>query len=58
MTAAKKQQTLNNTVMARPDKCMVFLGQTLSGHHHDYLMLQQEFPPEVDWCTAINVRVD
>src|SRR5262249_40978783 len=58
MTAEKKQHPLKNTVMARPDKFIVFLGRTLSGHNHDYLMLKPEFPPEVDWLTAINVRVD
>ena len=54
----KKRQTLKNTVMAQPDKFMVFLGRTFRGHHHDYLMLQQEFPPELDWFAAMNVRVD
>ena len=44
--------------MALPTKFIVFLGRTFSGHHHDYLMLKQEFPPEVDWFTDINVRVD
>src|SRR6266478_6928026 len=44
--------------MSRPDKVIVFLGRTLSGHHHDYTMLKQEFPPEVDWFTDLNVRVD
>jgi len=44
--------------MSLPDKCIVFLGRTLSGHHHDYSMLKQEFPPELDWFTDINVRVD
>ena len=58
MTAEKQQHTLKNTVMARPDTFMVFLGRTLSGHIHDSLMLQQAFPPEVDWCTDINGRVD
>src|SRR6266446_8364033 len=57
MTAEKKQHTLNNTVMSLPDKCLVFLGRTLSGHNHDDTMLQQEFPPEVDWCTDMHVRV-
>jgi len=56
--AEKKQHPLKNTVMSLPDKFMVFLGRTLSGHHHDYLMLKQEFPPELDWCTDLNVRVD
>jgi hypothetical protein len=54
----KKQHTLKNTVMSLPDKLIVFLGRTFSGHHHDYSMLKQEFPPEVDWFTDINVRVD
>ena len=49
---------LKNTVMALPDKFIVFLGRTFSGHNHDYLMLKQEFPPEFDWFTDINVRVD
>jgi hypothetical protein len=37
---------------------MVFLGRTLSGHHHDYSLLKQELPPDSDWFTDINVRVD
>ena len=44
--------------MSRPDKVIVFLGRTLSGHNHDYTMLKQEFPPELDWFVDINVRVD
>ena len=58
MTVGKKQHTLKNTVMALPTKVIVFLGRTLRGHHHDDLMLQQELPPELDWFTDINVRVD
>jgi len=49
---------LKNTVMSLPDKFMVFLGRTLSGHNHDDSMLKQEFPPELDWCTNIHVHVD
>jgi len=44
--------------MSLPDKFMVFLGRTFSGHHHDYSMLKQECPPAVDWFTDIHVRVD
>ena len=44
--------------MALPDKVIVFLGRTFSGHNHDYSMVKQEFPPELDWFTEINVRVD
>ena len=29
--------------MSLPDKFIVFLGRTLSGHNHDYAMLKQEF---------------
>src|SRR5215831_21195895 len=56
--AEKKQHTLKNTVMARPDKVIIFLGRTFSGHNHDYRMLKQEFPPELDWFTDLYVRVD
>ena len=58
ITVEKKQHTLKNTVMARPDKVIIFLGRTFSGHNHDYLMLKQEFPPELEWFTDLHVRVD
>jgi hypothetical protein len=54
----KKRQTLKQTVMSLPNTCIVFLGRTLSGHHHDDIMLQHEFPPELDWLTDSNGRVD
>jgi hypothetical protein len=44
--------------MTLPEKVIVFLGRTFSGHHHDYSMLKQEFPPEFDWFTDLHVRVD
>ena len=44
--------------MARPDKLIIFLGRTFSGHNHDYLMLKQELPPELDWFANIHVHVD
>lgn len=37
---------------------MVFLGRTFSGHNHDYTMLKQEFPPEIEWFKDLHVRVD
>jgi hypothetical protein len=58
MTAEKKRHTLKNTVMTLPDKLIVFLGRTFSGHHHDYTMLKQELPPEVDWFADLHVRGD
>ena len=44
--------------MSLPDKFIVFLGRTFSGHNHDYSMLKQEFPPDGDWFSDIHVRVD
>ena len=44
--------------MSLPDKFIVFLGRTFSGHNHDYTMLKQELPPHLDWFTDIHVRVD
>src|SRR5215813_3241180 len=58
ITAEKKRQTLKNTVMALPDRFIMFLGRTCSGHNHDYIMLQHELPPAMDWFADINVRVD
>src|ERR1700741_1653396 len=58
ITVEKKRHTLKNTVMSLPDKFIVFLGRTFSGHNHDYIMLKQEFPPEMDWFVDLNVLVD
>jgi len=44
--------------MSLPDKFIVFLGRTFSGHNHDYRMLKRELPPDRDWFTDINVLVD
>src|SRR5262245_16553573 len=44
--------------MSLPNKCIVFLGRTLSGHHHDDSLLKQELPPDLDWFTNVNVLVD
>jgi hypothetical protein len=58
ITVAKKEHTLKNTVMSFPDKFIVFLGRTFSGHNHDYSLLKEEFPPDADWFRDIHVRVD
>ena len=44
--------------MSLPNKFIVFLGRTFSGHNHDYTMLKHELPPEVDWFADLQVRVD
>ena len=49
---------LKNTVMSMPDKWIVFLGRTFSGHNHDYSMLKQELPPDLDWFRDLEVWVD
>ena len=36
----------------------MYLGQTFTGHHHDYAMLKKEFPAEEDWFVALEVFVD
>jgi hypothetical protein len=49
---------LKNTVMSMPDKFIVFLGRTFSGHNHDYSMLKQELPPDLAWFRDLEVWVD
>jgi DDE superfamily endonuclease len=44
--------------MSLPNKFIVFLGRTFSGHNHDYSMLKQEFPPELAWFADLHVHVD
>jgi len=44
--------------MALPDRLLIFLGRTFSGHNPDDLMLKQELPPELHWLADLNVRVD
>ena len=44
--------------MSMPDKWIVFLGRTFSGHNHDYTMLKQELPPGLDWFRDLEVWVD
>ena len=44
--------------MSLPVKFIIFLGRTFSVQNHDYSMLKQEFPPELDWSADIHVRGD
>lgn len=44
--------------MSTVSKFIIFLGQTFSGRNHDYSMLKEEFPPELDWFDLIQVLVD
>lgn len=40
------------------EKAILYLGQTFTGHNHDYAMLKKEFPPEEDWFVDLDVLVD
>ena len=42
--------------MSLPDRLIVFLGHTLRSHHYTDMMLTQTFPPEVDWCTYLDIQ--
>jgi hypothetical protein len=44
--------------MSLPNKVIIFLGRTFSGHNHDYKMLKHELPPALDWFADMQVGVD
>ncbi|MBV7336233.1 transposase [Chloroflexi bacterium TSY] len=54
----KKRHMLKNTVMSTKAKFILFLGHTFSGSNHDYAMLKQEFPPNMDWFEHLQLLVD
>ncbi len=54
----KKRHTVKNTVISAADKVILFVGQTFTGHNHDYAMLKAEFPPSMPWFENINVLAD
>lgn len=54
----KRRHTVKNTIMSTLAKFIVFLGRTFTGHNHDYTMLKEELPPDLDWFTDIGVLVD
>ena len=54
----KKGHTIKNTIISTTEKVIMFVGQTLTGHNHDYKMLKEEFPPDKPWFRDINVLLD
>jgi hypothetical protein len=54
----KKGHTVKNTIISTTDKVIMFVGQTFTGHNHDYKMLKEEFPPDKPWFSDINVLLD
>ena len=49
---------MKNTIMSRLDKFIIFLGRTFSGRNHDYTMLKEDLPPELDWFSELDLWVD
>ena len=47
-----------NTIISTVSKWVLFVGDTFSGHHHDYTMLKTDFPPEHPWFETIQALLD
>lgn len=54
----KKRHTVKNTVISTIDKVILFVGRTFTGRNHDYKMLKEELPPDLDWFSELKVLVD
>ena len=54
----KKRHSVKNTIMSTIAKWIIFVGDTFSGHEHDYTMLKTEFPPEHPWFENIHALLD
>lgn len=54
----KKRHTVKNTIIATPQKWIVFVGSTFSGRQHDYSMLKAEFPPDQPWFATFQALLD
>jgi len=54
----KKTHPVNNTVIVTMTKLILFIGQTFSGHNHDYKILKEEFPTDSAWFEYLTVLVD
>ncbi len=54
----KKMHTVKNTVISTAEKVILFVGQTFTGHNHDYKILKEEFCPNEPWFEGIGVSAD
>jgi hypothetical protein len=54
----KKRHPWKNTIIATSIKRILYVGQTVTGHHHDYKRMTNEFNPEIAWFSNIEVYVD
>ena len=53
-----KKHTVKTTVMSTSIRYVLYVGQTFSGHNHDYKMLKEEFAPDQAWFKEIQVLAD
>src|SRR3989442_10802440 len=58
ITAEKKTAYVEEHGHGAAEQVYCLSWRTFSGHNHDYSMLKQEFSPELDWFTDLNIRVD
>lgn len=49
---------VKNTIISTVTKWVLFVGDTFSGHEHDYNMLKSEFPPDHPWFETIRAILD
>jgi len=54
----KKLIVAKNTIIVTMTKLILFVGQTFTGHNHDYKMLKEEFSTEQAWFEHLGVQVD
>jgi hypothetical protein len=54
----KKMHTVKNTIITTMTKLILFVGQTFTGHNHDYKIFKDEFSNEEAWFEHLSVLVD
>lgn len=54
----KKKHTVKNTILVTSMQQVLYVGQTFSGHNHDYKMFKEEFTPKQAWLEEIQVLAD
>ncbi len=54
----KKHHAAKNTVISDINKMILFIGYTVMGGIHDYRLLKNEFPADMDWFSRFRVWVD
>lgn len=56
---AKKTHTLKNTIIASPEKEVLYLGKTVyGGCNHDFGLVKKEFKGKEKWFEKQNVHID